>query len=103
MAVAVVIVAERCHRLELLTELEDIGEREAMHPDLLWIGLGELGLGVTVEARVVGRILRVRQAFAIVVEGTAVGLYVRRIVARVGGTIEQGSAVGEAEMILPRA
>ena len=74
-----------------------------MHPDLLWTGLGELRLGVTVEARIVGRILRIGEGFAIAVEGTAIGLYVWTIVARVGGTIEQGSAVGEAEMILHRA
>ena len=56
-AVAVVVVADRCHRLDLLRELEDIGEGEAVHPDLLRIGFGELSLSVTVEAGVVGRIL----------------------------------------------
>ena len=74
-----------------------------MHPDLLRARLGELRLGVTVEARIVGRILRIGEGFAIAIEGTAIGLYVWTIVARVGRTLQMRGAISEAQVILHRA
>ena len=86
-AIAVVIIADRSHGLELLRELKDIRERKAMYPRVLRRSLRECRLYVPIEAGVVGRILRVGEDFTIAIEGATSTLHVRPLVPCIASTL----------------
>ena len=102
-AIAVVIIADRSHGLELLRELKDIRERKAMYPRVLRRSLRERRLYVPIEAGVVGRILREGERFTVTIECTTSTLDIRSVVPRIASTLQVGRAISEAQVILHRA
>ena len=103
MTVAVVIIADRSHSLDLLRELKDIRERKAVYPRVLRQSLRERRLYMPIEAGVVGRVLREGERFTVTIECTTSTLDIRSVVSRIGSTLQVRGAISEAQVILHRA
>ena len=103
MTVAVVIIADRSHSLDLLRELKDIRERKAVYPRVLRQSLRERRLYMPIEAGVVGRVLREGERFTVTIECTTSTLDIRSVVPRIGSTLQVRGAISEAQVILHRA